>query len=216
NGVDALRLPVMSAAQIDALVAVDGIEHFDRAYRQGKGLIAITGHIGCWELIPAWFACHGYDIGVVGKRVYDDRLDELLTGLRARHGVATFDRETGAKQILRHLQRGGAVGILIDQDTRVASVDAQFLGHSAKTPSGAAAFADKLGCPVIPLAIHRQPDGHHLITVLPPLDPLDEADKDARILKLVQQQTTMIEQLVKIDITQWVWMHLRWKEKPGS
>ncbi len=216
NGVDALRLPVMSAAQIDALVTVDGLEHFDRAYKLGRGLIAITGHIGCWELIPAWFALHGYTIGVVGKRVYDDRLDGLLTTLRARHGATTFDRETGAKQILKHLLRGGAIGILIDQDTRVASVDAEFLGHAAKTPSGAAAFADKLGCPVVPLAIHRHADGRHVITVLPPLEPIEDEDKGTRIIRLVQQQTTKIEQLVQMDITQWVWMHLRWKEKPGS
>jgi Kdo2-lipid IVA lauroyltransferase/acyltransferase len=216
NGVDALRLPVMSAAQINELVTVDGLDYFDAAYRQGKGLIAITGHIGCWELIPAWFSLHGYNIGVVGKRVYDDRLDDLLSALRARHGVVTFDRETGAKQILRHLLRGGGVGILIDQDTRVASVDAEFLGHAAKTPSGAAAFADKLGCPVLPLAIHRQQDGRHVITVLPPLEAVDEKDKEARLVKLVQQQTTKIEQLVQMDITQWVWMHLRWKEKPGA
>lgn len=216
NMVDAARLPVMTARDIDRIVYVEGLEHFETAYRRGRGLIAVTGHIGCWELIPAWFSAHGYDIAVVGKRSYDDRLDALVTGLRARHGVDTFDRDTGARQILRHLQRGGGVGILIDQDTRVASVDALFFGRAAKTPSGAAAIAAKTGCAVVPLAIHRGPDGRHRITVLPPLPPIDGTDPGTRLGKLVQLQTTMIEQLVKMDTAQWVWMHLRWKEKPAD
>lgn len=215
NGVDAMRLPVMSASQIDKLVTVVGLDHFDAAYKKGQGLIGVGGHTGCWELIPAWFVLHGYDMGVVAKSIYDNRLDELLSKLRARHGVTTFDRETGARKILMHLKHGGAVGILIDQDTRVFSVDALFFGHVARTPSGAAAIADKIGCPVLPMAIHRQPDGRHLITVLPPLPLIEEGDKRTRLAALVQQQTSKIEELVGIDITQWVWMHRRWKEKPG-
>ncbi len=214
NMVDAARLPVMSAGDIDRLVTVEGLEHFAAAYRLGKGLIAVTGHVGCWELIPAWFSRHGYDIAVVGKRAYDDRLDALVTGLRARHGVATFDRDSGARQILRHLQRGGGLGILIDQDTRVASVDVMFLGHPAKTPSGAAAIAAKTGCPVVPLSIRRRPDGRHLITVLPALSDVACPDGAQRLARLVQQQTAAVEQLVKLDPAQWVWMHLRWLEKP--
>lgn len=211
NMADAARLPVMSAGDIGRLVTVEGLGHFDAAYRRGRGLIAVTGHIGCWELIPAWFATRGYRIAVVGKRSYDDRLDALVTGLRARHGVATFDRDTGARQILRHLQQGGGVGILVDQDTRVASVDAQFFGRAAKTPSGAAAIAARTGCAVVPLAIHRRPDGRHVLTVRPQL-PADEND----LASLVQRQTAAVEELIKVDIRQWVWMHLRWKEKPGD
>ncbi|MDI6739121.1 MAG: lysophospholipid acyltransferase family protein, partial [Candidatus Edwardsbacteria bacterium] len=203
-----------SARAIDRLVSVDGLERFDAAYKQGKGLIAVTGHIGCWELMPAWFSTHGYDIGVVGKRAYDDRLDDLVNGLRARHGAITFDRDTGARQILKFLHGGGCLGILIDQDTRVSSVDALFFGHWAKTPSGAAAIAEKTGSPVISVAIRRQKDGRHRIAVRPPLPTVDIADKDERIRQLVQQQTAAVEELVKLDITQWVWMHLRWKDKP--
>lgn len=214
NMVDAARLPVMSGRDIDRLVTVDGLERFDQAYTMGRGLIVVTGHIGCWELIPAWFSRHGYDIAVVGKRAYDDRLDALVNGLRARHGTLTYDRDSGARQILKFLHGGGCVGILIDQDTRVSSVDALFFGHEAKTPCGAAAIAARTGSPVVPLGIHRRPDGGHVITVLQPLHGVSNVGDEGWLAAQVQQQTTAIERLVQQDLTQWVWMHLRWKEKP--
>jgi KDO2-lipid IV(A) lauroyltransferase len=214
NAADAIRIPKLTVQELNKLIEVHGLEHFDRVYQQGKGVVAITGHIGCWELIPAWFARRGYRISVIGKRVYDGRLDALLNGMRASQGVQTIDRETGAKQALQALHAGGALGILIDQDTRVSSIEADFFGRPAKTPSGAAAMAAKTGAAVVPLAIHRQPDGRHRMTIRPALEMSRLGDREARLKEDVQRQTSAIEELVRIDITQWVWMHLRWLEKP--
>jgi len=214
SAADAFKLSELSDKQMNELVTVEGLEHFDAAYKQGKGLVAITGHIGCWELIPAWFSRQGYNISVIGKRVYDPRLNRLLVRLRSGQGVNIIDRDSGAKDALRDLKAGRALGILIDQDTRVASIDVEFFGHQASTPVGAAALADKTGAPVIPLAIFRQLDGRYLLSVKPAIPFNDSLPKEERIRAMVQEQTRQLEEFVRLDITQWVWMHLRWKEKP--
>lgn len=215
NAVDAIRLARLSGKQVEGLVEVSGLEHFDGAYRRGRGVAAVTGHIGCWEMIPAWFAQRGFRISVIGRKVYDPRLDRLLNSARARWGVRVIDRDEGAREALRALRQGQALGILIDQDTRVASVEVDFLGHKAKTPTGAAALARKTGAAVVPLAIHRLPDGRHRLTVLPELGPSKLADREAQILEDVQRQTAAVESLIRLDMTQWAWMHLRWTEKPA-
>jgi len=214
SAADAFKLSELSDKQINELVTVEGLEYFDAAYKQGKGLVAVTGHIGCWELIPAWFSRNGYKISVIGKRVYDPRLDRLLVRLRSGQGVNIIDRDSGAKDALRDLKAGRALGILIDQDTRVASIDVEFFGHQASTPVGAAALADKTGAPVIPLAIFRRPDGKYLLSVKPAIPFNDSLPKEERIRAMVQEQTGQLEEFIRRDITQWVWMHLRWKEKP--
>lgn len=216
NAVDAIRLPRLSAGEIEGLVEVSGLKHFDRAYRRGNGIVAVTGHIGCWELIPAWFAQRGYRIGVIGKRVYDPRLDRLLNRARSKWGIQVIDRDRGAKEALRALHRGQALGILIDQDTRVASVEVLFMGHPAKTPTGAAMLARKTGAAVVPLAVHRLANGRHRITILPELIPSPSRDRWQQTLDDVQQQTKAIEELIELDIRQWAWMHLRWVRKPGE
>jgi len=216
NAVDAIRLPRLSGPRVEEMVEAVGLEHFDRAYRRGRGIAAVTGHIGCWELIPVWFAQRGYRISVIGRRVYDARLDRLLSRARARWGVQVIDRDEGAREALRALRQGQALGILIDQDTRVASVEAVFMGHRAKTPTGAAALARKTGAAVVPLAIHRTADGRHRLTILPEIHPSELADKEAQLLEDVQNQTAAVEELVRLDISQWAWMHLRWTEKPSN
>lgn len=214
NAVDAIRLARLSGKQVEGMVEVSGLEHFDRAYRRGRGVAAVTGHIGCWELMPAWFAQRGYRINVIGRRVYDPRLDRLLNSARGKWGVRVIDRDEGAREALKALRQGQALGILIDQDTRVASVEVKFMGHSARTPTGAAALARKTGAAVVPLAIHRLPNGRHRLTVMPELAPSKLADREAQILEDVQRQTAAVESLIKLDMTQWAWMHLRWTEKP--
>lgn len=215
NAVDAIRLPRLTDTQVEEMVETLGLEHFDRAYRRGRGIVAVTGHIGCWELIPAWFSQRGYRISVIGRKVYDPRLDRLLNYARSRWGVKVIDRDEGAREALRVLHQGQALGILIDQDTRVASVVVDFMGHPARTPTGAAMLARKTGAAVVPLAIHRLPGGRHRITILPEI-PLSEApEREQQIAEDVQRQTEAVEKLVKIDPTQWAWMHLRWTEKPS-
>ncbi len=214
SAVDAVTLFRITDDQLNDLVTVEGLEHFDAAYKQGKGLVVVTGHIGCWEFIPAWFSRQGYKVSVIGKRVYDPRLDRLLVRLRSGQGVNIIDRDSGAKDALRDLRNGHAVGILIDQDTRVASIDVEFFGHTASTPMGAAALAEKTGAPVIPLAIFRQPDGKYLLSVKPAIAFDQTLNKEDRIKAMVQEQTRQLEEFIRRDITQWVWMHLRWKEKP--
>jgi len=211
---DAFKLSELSDKQMNELVTVEGREHFDAAYNLGRGLVAVTGHIGCWELIPAWFSRQGYKISVIGKRVYDPRLDKLLIKMRSGQGVNIIDRDSGAKDALRDLRSGHAVGILIDQDTRVASIDVEFFGHQASTPVGAAALADKTGAPVVPLAILRQPDGKYLLSIKPAIAFNNDLPKQERIRAMVQEQTRQLEEFIRRDIPQWVWMHLRWKEKP--
>jgi KDO2-lipid IV(A) lauroyltransferase len=214
NAVDAIRLPRLDGRRVEELVETSGLEHFDRAYRDGRGVVAVTGHIGCWELIPAWFSQRGYRISVIGRKVYDPRLDRLLNSARSRWGVKVIDRDEGAREALRSLRWGQALGILIDQDTRVASVEAVFMGRPARTPTGAAMLARKTGAAVVPLAVHRLPDGRHRITILPEIETSTQTDKEKQVLEDVQRQTAAIERLINLDIRQWAWMHLRWTEKP--
>ena len=214
NAVDTVKIPGLPLDELDRLVVLHGLEHFDRAYNSGKGLVAITGHIGCWELMPVWFSRHGYKISVIGKRSHDPRLDEIVLKMRSGQGIQVIDRDTGAKEALKALYSGHALGILIDQDTRVSSVNAEFFGHLAKTPTGAAALAARAGSDVIPMAIQRHQDGSHHLYVRPPLPQSELTDKEARLKEDVQRQTSALEELIKQDVTQWVWMHLRWLEKP--
>jgi len=217
NAFDALRLAYLPGERILRLCSVEGEEHLAHACRSGKGVIALTGHIGCWELLAAYFACKGYKVNVIYRDMADKRLDSLITGVRRRHGIPSIPRGASAVSAFKVLRRGEILAMLIDQDIDVDGVFVPFFGVPAHTPRGAATFALRSGAAIVPLAIHMQPDGNHHITVLPELEP-PPADRSEgeRIDELTRRCAQAVEGLIRIYPQQWVWFHDRWRKWKGA
>lgn len=212
NFFEFLKLEGTSAPGVIRLVEkVDGGRYLDDAIAEDKGLIVITGHIGCFELLAGYFASRGYRFSVVGRELWEKRLNARLLKVRESLGYRTIDRDSGGKEIIRALRDKQTVAMLIDQQTRVSGVYVPFFDRPAHTPVGAAKLAIATGAPVIPMAIYMRRNGRHEIRILPPLDPPGEtADKDERIMKFTEKCSRALEELIRYDPKQWVWFHDRW------
>jgi KDO2-lipid IV(A) lauroyltransferase len=217
NAFDALRLAHLSRKKVIALCTVEGEEHLQGACDAGRGVVAITGHIGCWELLAAYFSCKGYKVSVIYREMKDRKLDSLLVGMRSRHGTASIPRGASAVSAFKVLRRGEILAMLIDQDIDVDGIFVPFFGVPAHTPRGAAAFALRSGSPIVPLAIHMQPDGSHHITVLPALEePPERLPEAERVDELTRRCAQAVEGLIRIYPQQWVWFHDRWRKWLGE
>jgi len=175
----------------------------------GRGVLIVTGHCGNWELLAAAINCRGLGMRVVARALDEPELQDLLVALRSRFGSATIERGRpgAARELLRAL-REGALGMLIDQDTRVEGVWVPFFGRPAYTPVGAAKVALRPDVAAVPAFIERRPDGTHLARFLPPLDlPPDETAATALMTRAIEDQ-------VRRRPEQWVWMHRRWRRRP--
>ncbi len=217
NSYDALRLVYMSKGKVLRLCTVEGEEHLSGALRSGRGVIAVTGHIGCWELLAAYFSCKGYPVSVIYRDMRDRRLESTLVGMRRRHGVSSIPRGTSAVSAYKVLKRGEILAMLIDQDIDVDGLFVPFFGVPAHTPRGAAAFALRSGSAIVPLAIHMRADGSHHITVLPELErPSADLPEGERIDELTRSCSRAVEGLIRLAPQQWVWFHDRWRKREGD
>ncbi len=217
NMADAFRLPSYNAQNIDRIVTVSGLEKLDQALSLGKGVLAITGHIGNWELMGAYLAMKGYPINVVGAPIYDPRLDALVVANRERSGMKNIARGGATREILRALARNEIIGLLIDQDTRhVDGVFVDFLGKPAYTPVGPTLLALKTQAALVPMAIHIGPDQRHCIEIEDPLVLHISGDPQQDRLAITQQCSDAVAKFIRKYPTQWVWMHQRWKTKPSN
>jgi KDO2-lipid IV(A) lauroyltransferase len=217
NVFDFLNLKDATPEKLSALVGdVEGMERFERAVARGRGVIVITGHIGCWELMPPYFASLGYRTTVVGRRMKDPKLDDQLVAVRASVGVTTIDRDGRPREMVDLLRRGEILGVLIDQHTAVGGMYVPFFEKPAFTPTGVAKLACITGSPIVPMADFLNRNGKHTIRVLPPIVPPDIiTDKLAMVEELTAACSLAVEQLIRIDPKQWVWFHHRWRE-PGK
>ncbi len=189
------------------------------ASQAGKGFIFVTGHLGSWELLARRIVRAGVPAIVIAARSWDRRIDDMVEAFRLGGGVPTLFREdpSGGRTLLRALRDGKALGILIDQDTKVQSVFVPFFGHLASTPRAAADLALRFGCPVfVGWSRRRGPkagDGYVLEVEPVSYDPAP-ADKEAEALRITATCTARMEQAIRQAPSEWVWMHRRWKTKP--
>lgn len=199
------------AREIERVVRAEGLEHFDRALARGRGAILLTGHIGNWELLAAYFVAAGYPVSAVGRPLRDPRLDRLLVESRRRSGLRNIARGTQTREILRSLRENRIVVLLIDQDTKVNGVFVDVFGRPAYTPVGPVVLAMRTGATIVPAAIHRESDDTHHVVVKPEIELIRTGDAKRDVQVNTQRCSKVLEEYIREHPSQWVWMHERWK-----
>ena len=182
------------------------------AHAEGKGVVLVTGHIGAWELFARRIAALGLPSGTVAKEAQDPRLTAVLQQARQSAGVRVFWRGSpmSAREALRFLKAGGMLGVLIDQDTDVAGVHVPFFGRPAFTPRAAGDLAVRLGAPMVFGCAHRLAGNLHRV-VLRRVDVERSGDREKDAVALTAQATKLIEDEIRANPREWVWMHPRWR-----
>jgi KDO2-lipid IV(A) lauroyltransferase len=196
-----------------AYVRVEGTEALDAALAAGRGVIAVTGHCGNWELLAAWAAALDYPITVIVRRVNDLRFHSRIVRFRTQAGIEILVRDDPRflRAVRDALARNRVVAILIDQDTRGAGVFVPFFGRLARTPPGAALLALRSGAPVVTAFIQRRPGGGHVIRVA----PVEVGPRRGRadVTALTARLTAAIEAQLRRAPAEWVWWHERWRRQ---
>jgi len=216
NAVDAIRLPIYSLKDLEKIVVAGGLDVLDQIRAAGRSIILITGHIGSWEVLAGYIAMKGYPLYVVGARLYDPRLDRLLLKMRKSGGYINIPRGGSTKYLLQILNRPNLLGLLMDQDTRVAGTFVEFFGKPAYTPVGPVILAEKTGAALIPIFIQLDRTYTHQIKILPEFKMTFTGDKRKDVIRNTQGLTKRIEDFIRRVPTQWVWMHERWKTRPEN
>ena len=214
NFVDMMRFRRHYHDEIEPLMDVDGIEHLKRAYDRGRGVVGVTGHIGNYELMAVYLAAQGYRVAVIGRSLYESRLDRMLVENRAAMGLTNLTTTTPPRQILSWLKDGGFLGVLIDTDSsRVRGEFIPWFGRRAYTPTGQTILGLKAGAAFVPMVCLRTPDNRYRAVILPEIEyqPSDRSAADIR--DITGQCVTSLEEVIRSNLSQWIWLHNRWRTR---
>jgi len=204
-----------SSADLETIIDVEGMEHFEQAYQRGNGVIMLGPHLGAFEMVASYISSKGYKLNIVGRELKNPTLDKLLVNHRTQFGAKSIYSQEGVLTLVRALKRGEVMAILIDQDVKWAKgIFVKFFGKSTYTPIGAAWLAQSTQATVVPMAIHRLPNDRHKITILPEIEIAKTGNTESDLQTNTQRFSDTLEKLIRLDLTQWVWMHERWKTQP--
>jgi KDO2-lipid IV(A) lauroyltransferase len=150
-------------------------------------------------------------------RLLDNRpLNALLETMRTRTGNSVVYRQGAIRRVIRLLQAGQGVGILIDQ--HIQSRDAiyvDFFNRPAATTSAVAALALRTGARVVPLFALPLGGGRYRMVYEHPVEPPPPGTADP-IRELTQRCTDVLEMYVRRHPELWLWMHRRWRDEPHA
>jgi KDO2-lipid IV(A) lauroyltransferase len=123
---------------VGRVVRVSGWDLVERAWREGRGILFLTPHLGCFEITAQYYASFR-PITVLYRRPKQAWLGPIIeAGRGANLKLAPADMG-GVRRLIKALKSGEAVGMLPDQAPGIGEGEwAPFFGRQAYTMTLAA------------------------------------------------------------------------------
>ncbi len=208
-------------------VHLGGLAETLRCLLRGRGAIMLTGHYGNWEVLGYTLATLGFETYSVARPIDNPYIDAWLLGVREKKGQIILSKRGVTTTAQEVLEKRGVLGFIADQNAGPKGHFVPFFGRLASTYKSIGLLAIQYNVPVIvgyarrrgdrfefdigvqdiiwpeewqrlPADLPRTPDGK----------PQDE------LYYLTARYTKAIEDFVRADPTQYLWIHRRWKSRP--
>jgi len=208
--------PRYTRENVSQVVVYDGFENFDRAHARGKGVLFLTGHLGAWELSAFAHSLQGHPLSIVMRSLDNPYVDALIQSYRTMHGNRTVDKDDFVRGLLQAMRAGQTVGTLMDTNmTPPQGVFVDFFGIPACTASGLARIALRTDAAVVPsFTVWDAKLRKYILRFDPAVELVRTGDSERDIVANTAKFTKIIEDFVRRDPDQWLWVHRRWKTRP--
>jgi len=190
---------------------LDGEALIDAARAEGKGIVFLTPHQGCFEM-TAQVAAERLPITVLYRPPRLGFLQPLFDRGRAQHNVHLAPANVaGVRQLIAALKRGEALGVLPDQVPSAGEGEwADFFGRPAYTMTLAMRLAGRPNTVTLLAFGERLPRGAGYVVHVKPLPERQAGETPARWLNRA------LEEQIRAHPGQYFWGYNRYKRPEGA
>ncbi len=215
NFIEFLSLPMISKSWMQKNVVFHGLENYENARAQGRGVFFLSMHMGNGDFGCAMIAMSGIPLHLISKKFNSQPLNSFWFGVRESMGTRFMDPHAPktAFEILGACKRREPVTFVLDQFMgRPYGIESFFFGKKTGTAYGLALFAIKTKAPVVPVFTYQDQDHRtHVVFEKEISVAVDDGNRDLQILKTTQKYNEWIESVIRRHPEQWMWIHRRWK-----
>jgi KDO2-lipid IV(A) lauroyltransferase len=204
------RFPSLNRENIHRWIRYEGLENFTNAMARRRGVLVATAHLGNWELSAFAHAYMTAPMHIVVRPLDNPWLDAWVARRRTLSGNHIIRKKEAAREILRALHKGDAVGVLIDQNVVPAEgVFIDFFGRKACAGTAFVKFAHHSGASVVPgFALWEPKESRYVLRFYPEIEMTGDIAADT------QRVHSHLESVIRQYPDQWLWIHRRWKTRP--
>jgi len=194
-------------------IEVTGIEEFQELNDHKRPFIVFTAHTGNFELLAVVGAKFGLNVTALFRPPNNPYIAERISNFRKQRMGKLVPSHAGSSFALaRQLERGGGVGILVDQKFR-KGLPTKFFGKDARTNPLLAKLVRQFECDVFPARCIRLPDNRFRLElerkIVIPRDERGYVD----VRRTAQLLNEKVESWVREYPHQWLWYHDRWDQR---
>ena len=184
--------------------------------RKQQGIIMLTGHYGNWEILGYVLATLGFPTTSIARPLDNPYISEFVFGVRERTGQRIIHKKGATEEVTEVLDSHGVVGFIADQNAGSKGLFVDFFGRKASTYKSIGLLAMNYDLPVIIgyARRHRRKPFHFECAMQDIIWPADWKPQDDPLRYITQRYTKAIEDMVRADPAQYLWVHRRWKTRP--
>src|SRR5882762_9782616 len=209
---DLMQLPRSRVSEMRPLLNVKGWEYLEQARAMGKGVLAVSCHMGSYEVVAAIWSATLAPVSFFAEELEPRALFEWYRDTRARLGISVLTLDLGGiRKVLQALRDEEMVITAIDRDITGTGHVMPFFGRPAPIPLGPAAIARRLGTPLLPVCVTRLPDDSYLAEATPLVMVEETDDPKADQIRATEQVLRRIETFIQAHPEQWHVPHRIWE-----
>lgn len=200
---DFFSIPKWDIKKIKKSVKQENFDILDRALEKGKGVIALTAHIGNWELAGIVASILGYKVSAIAIPYLSPSVTRIYVERRREKGLDVILTGSNPKYILRALRENRILAILGDRIFTEKGYEVKFMGKKVLFPRGPATLAVKTGAEFIAGFLIMEENGYRMFFREIPRPPLSFSEEE-KIEFLLQQGVSVIEEVILSYPSQWL------------
>jgi len=175
--------------------------------REGRGIIAVSGHIGSIEVFAGAYAQRGIPTyGLADDSAFPE-LFELLNQSRARWGVTIIPWRK-LRDIFRVMRKPAILGMVVDWGYRADDLPVKLFGAWTSLPAGPATLAARTKAVVVPVLARREADGRYTPVMYEPIEVADTSA--AELARATQAIADALQDMITEAPEQWYTFKPMW------
>ena len=214
--VDFFRFYKIDTDYIKKNIRVENAHYLDECLSKGKGAIALSAHIGNWELGAVVIALMGYPFLAVTLPHKHKKVNDFFNFQRESKGVKVIPFGKAVRQCLDSLRENKIVALVGDRDFSEKGLVLDFFGKPTFLPVGVAAFALKTGAPIVPVFMVRDNDDSFILKFERPIEYTPTENRDNDLVEIIKSYKFIIEHYIRKYPEQWYMFKKFWINSESS
>jgi len=208
-----MELPFIANGKMDSRITITGSQHFDELRDSGKAAIFVSAHFGNWEILPRLSYNHGIPLVLIYRKINNESLDKTLFNIRAPIYKAMHPKgRKGAASLIRAVQNGSSIAILVDQKMN-SGISIPFFGMDSMTAPAVAELSIKYNIPIVMARAIRKPNCRFEAIIEEPFYVTQTGDFMQDVYNAMTSINGKMEGWIRENPEQWFWVHRRWDKK---